>query len=64
MQNQDNFPLLSEIYETESDITINDANKMIKSLQAELDQVKFANRILREENERLNTLYALRKSAE
>jgi len=64
MQNQDNFPLLSEIYETESDITINDAKKMIKSLQAELDHVKFANRILREENERLNTLYALRKSAE
>ena len=38
------------------------ANEEIESLRAELNTAKFANTVLKEENERLNALYQIRKT--
>ena len=43
---------------------LENALSTIASLKTELNSVKFANTILKEENERLNALYQVRKSTE
>ena len=47
-----------------SSMDLENAMATIESLKTELNSVKFANTVLKEENERLNALYQVSKSTE